>query len=217
MNDSMAPKGVHNHLATLAVASSRVIIGGEPGSGRAALLTTLAAAVPAHERIIQIVVGDEIRLDQANVVSLRERTQYSVARAVDDVRRMVGNRLIMGEIGDGNAARALAMSRCPTLTTLRAASPGDAGDRMAHMLRCGTETSIDSVLRLLNEEGTVYVQMGHPHRRALDGIYQLVEFDQADVVDPVTHSLRLANSTYGFRRLWTVEDPGSPVRALRCH
>ena len=145
MDESLVPKGVHTQLASLAAASPRVIIGGEPGPGRTALLTTLTAALPKSERIIQIVVGDKLRLDQPNVSTLSERPQYSVARAVDDVGRMAGNRLIIGEIGDGAAARALALSRCPTLTTLRAASLGDAGNRMALMLGFGAEISTDSV------------------------------------------------------------------------
>ena len=174
----------------------------------------LLSAVPPRERIITISDDEEIRPDQPNALLLRAGPNYPVAQAIDDTPRLVGDRLVVGEVRDGQAVLALMMSGCPTMTIVRAASPGSAFNLMAELLWNDARTRLDSVLALQHEEATyLYLQTGwfedgDDSRRALLGVYELVG------IDPVMHSLRLGNTPFGLRRLWSVENADSAVLPL---
>ena len=137
-------------LCRLAVTGKRVApplfesiaIVGASGSGKSTLLRSLAAEIPAHERIVVIEDTNELVLPHSHVVHLEgqagRESPIGIADLVANALRMRPDRIIVGEVRTPREATALldalTTGHDGSLTTAHAGSAAGAIDRLELLL-----------------------------------------------------------------------------------
>jgi pilus assembly protein CpaF len=133
-----------------------VLVSGATGSGKSTLLRSLAAAIPADERIVVIEDTNELVLPHHHAVHLecvpsREGAGVGVADLVVNALRMRPDRLIVGEVRSPRDAsallEALSTGHAGSLTTLHAGSARDALGRLELLLARAGELSAGAITR----------------------------------------------------------------------
>jgi pilus assembly protein CpaF len=133
-----------------------ILICGATGSGKSTTLAALAAEISHDSRIITIEDTAELRIDHPHVVGLETRPAGSGGKGGVTMRELVRNalrmrpdRLIVGEVRGAEALDmidALATGHSGSLSTVHAASPGGALDRLEQLsLQATSGLSHDSV------------------------------------------------------------------------
>lgn len=141
--DQVAPSAA---LCDAVKARKTILISGGTSSGKTTFLNALLTHVPQSERIITVEDTPEIRVCQANVVSLTAvKGDLGEARiTVDDLLqaslRLRPDRLIVGEIRGREAStflRAINTGHAGSFTTVHANSPSSALEQVALMVMQG--------------------------------------------------------------------------------
>ncbi len=123
-----------------------IVISGGTRSGRTTLLAALARTIPAGERVISIEDVAELDLQRDQWIALEVRPPdlagaggVGVGTLLQAALRMRPDRLIVGDLANGEAADVLAAAGAHEglLTTVRAESPRDCLQRLETLARQG--------------------------------------------------------------------------------
>jgi pilus assembly protein CpaF len=122
-----------------------IVITGSVGGGKTTLLSVLASAIPADERIVTIEREAELRLQQEHVVSLEARSSNREGQgeiSIRDLLRLVSrakpNRILIGELDGPEALEALRLmdkGYDGTMATIFGGSPQEALERIEMMIK----------------------------------------------------------------------------------
>jgi pilus assembly protein CpaF len=133
-----------------------LVVSGATGSGKSTFLRSLAAAIPADERLIVIEDTNELVLPHPHVVHLEcvpghDGASVGVADLVANALRMRPDRIIVGEVRTPREAsallEALATGHEGALTSLHAGSAADAVSRLELLLARGGELAAEAARR----------------------------------------------------------------------
>ncbi len=135
---------------------ANVVVSGATGTGKSTLLRSLAAMVPAGERLIVIEDTNELVLKHPHAVHLecvpgRDGVGVRVADLVVNALRMRPDRIIVGEVRSPREAsallEALSTGHAGSLTTLHARSAADAVGRLELLLARAGELAAEAIRR----------------------------------------------------------------------
>jgi len=132
-----------------------VLVGGATGSGKSTLLRSLAAVIPADERIVVIEDTNELVLPHHHAVHLEcvpsRDGGVGVADLVVNALRMRPDRIIVGEVRSPRDAsallEALSTGHAGSLTTLHAGSARDALGRLELLLARAGELAPSAITK----------------------------------------------------------------------
>jgi pilus assembly protein CpaF len=132
-----------------------ILVSGTTGSGKSTLLRSLAAAIPADERIVVIEDTNELVLPHHHAVHLEcvpsRDGGVGVADLVVNALRMRPDRIIVGEVRSPRDAsallEALSTGHAGSLTTVHAGSARDALGRLELLLSRAGELSSAAIAR----------------------------------------------------------------------
>ena len=150
------PDGCAGVLESCVRARLDLVVSGATGSGKSTFLRSLAAAIPADERLVVIEDTSELELPHPHVVRLecapgREGASVGVADLVANALRMRPDRIIVGEVRTPREAsallEALSTGHEGALTSLHAASAVDAFGRLELLLARAGELSGEAARR----------------------------------------------------------------------
>jgi pilus assembly protein CpaF len=143
----VCPPGVAPLLAWAVRARSNVLVAGGTGAGKTTLLNSLAAEIPAGERVVTIEDAAELSLPGEHVVRLEARPPNAEGAGEVRVRELVRNALRMRPdrivVGECRGAEALDMLQAMntghegSLSTCHANGPADALRRLETMVLMG--------------------------------------------------------------------------------
>src|SRR5712691_5967823 len=142
-------------LADAVAARANILIVGATGAGKSTLLRSLAAEIPAVERLVVIEDTNELVLPHEHVVHLeamsgRDST-VEIADLVANALRMRPDRIIVGEVRTPREASALldalTTGHDGSLTTGHAGSARGAIDRLELLLARAGESAPDAIRR----------------------------------------------------------------------
>ncbi len=167
----VAPAEVFKYLSGLMkLNEGALLIAGEVGTGKTTLVRALAGTITEDEALLVIEDTNEIDLHRPFVRTLLTREcnlegvgKVSPANAIRAGMRMAMNRIILGEIRDGEAAEAfidVCSSGHPGLSTIHAKSTRDAVSRLELFLaRAQGDVGVDTLrMQIANAiTGVVYV------------------------------------------------------------
>jgi pilus assembly protein CpaF len=169
--DAMPPAAA-DFLTASVVAGLNIIVAGGTQAGKTTLLNCLAAAIPAHERVITCEEVFELRLPLPDVVAMQTRQpslegtgEIRLRRLVKEALRMRPDRIIVGEVRQEEALDLLIAlnSGLPGMCTLHANSAREAitklctlpllaGENVGHRFVVPTvAASVDLVIHLTRD------------------------------------------------------------------
>jgi pilus assembly protein CpaF len=142
-------------LADAVKARANILIVGATGAGKSTLLRSLAAEIPASERLIVIEDTNELVLPHPHVVHLEamagRESPIGIADLVANALRMRPDRIIVGEVRTPREASALldalTTGHDGSLTTAHAGSARGAIDRLELLLARAGESAPDAIRR----------------------------------------------------------------------
>jgi pilus assembly protein CpaF len=149
------PLAAADLLADAVAARANILIVGATGAGKSTLLRSLAAEIPAVERLVVIEDTNELVLPHAHVVHLeamsgRDST-VEIADLVANALRMRPDRIIVGEVRTPREASALldalTTGHDGSLTTAHAGSARGAIDRLELLLARAGESAAEAIRR----------------------------------------------------------------------
>jgi pilus assembly protein CpaF len=154
-------------LARVVVARGNVLVAGSTGTGKSTLLRSLAAEIPAHERLVVIEDTNELVLPHAHVVHLEcvpgRDGGIGVADLVVNALRMRPDRIIVGEVRSPREASALleaiSTGHEGSLTTIHAGSALSAVDRLELLLARSGDVVPAAIARFVARAFDVVVHM----------------------------------------------------------
>lgn len=121
-----------------------IMVAGGTGTGKTSLLSALAAAIPARERIIVIEDTSELKLPQPHVLYLEAQPATSDDTPALTIRnlfvaslRMRPDRILVGEVRGGEAldmVQSMLSGHAGSLTTVHANGPREALTRLETLL-----------------------------------------------------------------------------------
>lgn len=168
-----------------------VVVSGATGSGKSTILRSLAAAIPADERIVVIEDTTELVLPHHHALHLEcvpsRDGGVGVADLVVNALRMRPDRIIVGEVRSPRDAsallEALSTGHDGSLTTLHAGSALDALGRLELLLARAGELSAPAITRHVARaiDLIVHVERRSDGRRIVREIAR-VEDDVASVI-----------------------------------
>jgi pilus assembly protein CpaF len=146
-----------------------ILVSGGTSSGKTTTLNALAFAIGSDERIVTIEDAAELRLPQANVVSLETRGPSVEGTGAVDVRtllraalRMRPDRIVVGEVRGGEALdmlQAMNTGHRGSLTTAHANGPYEALLRLETMaLMAGVELPLAAIREQIRRGIEIVVQ-----------------------------------------------------------
>ncbi|MCC6220223.1 MAG: CpaF family protein [Deltaproteobacteria bacterium] len=141
----LAPREILDYLAmTISTLGNTALIAGEVGTGKTTLARALASVMPEQEAILVIEDTHEIVLNRPFVRTLLTREdniegvgRITPSRAIRTGMRMAMNRVVLGEMRDGETAEAfidVCSSGHAGLSTIHARSARDALGRLELLL-----------------------------------------------------------------------------------
>ena len=99
------PQQAATFLEAAVAAGLNILVSGGTQAGKTTLLTCLAAAVPARERVVTVEEVFELRIDLPDVVAMQTRQpnlegagEITLRRLVKEALRMRPSRLVVGEV-----------------------------------------------------------------------------------------------------------------------
>ena len=136
----LAPKALLDYLSAVVGAGRTVLVVGEVGTGKTTLVRALASQIAEQESILVIEDTPEIRLQHPHVRYMTTRIantdgagRVPPAECIRAGMRMAMNRIIFGEMRDGEAAESfidVCASGHPGLSTLHARSASEVINRL---------------------------------------------------------------------------------------
>lgn len=173
-----------------------ILVSGGTSSGKTTTLNALACAIGADERVVTIEDAAELRLPQANVVSLETRSPSVEGTGGVDVRTLLRNalrmrpdRILVGEVRGGEALdmlQAMNTGHRGSLTTAHANSAYHALLRLETMALMG---GIDLPLRAIREQIRRGIDLVVHQERDPTGARRVVEVAELDPEDSETYRL----------------------------
>jgi pilus assembly protein CpaF len=182
-----AEGAIGNDAAGLLAAAVRrranILIAGPTGSGKSTLLRSLAAEIPADERIVVIEDTNELDLPHPHVVRLEAQaardTPIGTADLVANALRMRPDRIIVGEVRTPREATALldalTSGHDGSITTTHASSARGAVDRLEVLLLRGGDAAPRAARRHILGAFDVIVHL--ERRGALRVVDEIVAID----------------------------------------
>jgi pilus assembly protein CpaF len=189
--NGLAPKLVLDYLSKIVESGdSTILIAGEVGTGKTTLVRALLNCIPEREAILIIEDTQEIKLDRkfSRTLLTREANsegtgRVSPAQAIRAGLRMAINRIILGEMRDGEAAESFVdacSSGHPGLSTIHARSARDAISRMELFLsRAQPNVTMETIRRQIAGAVSVIVYLGIDPIYRERRILEIVEIDSA--------------------------------------
>ena len=142
--EDFAPPPVAALLRWLVTARANIVVSGGTGAGKTTFLNTMAAHIPADQRIVTVEDAAELDLQAAHVVRLEARPASIEGLAAVTVRDLVRNalrmrpdRILVGEVRGSEAfdmLQAMNTGHDGCLSTCHANSPPDALGRLETMV-----------------------------------------------------------------------------------
>jgi pilus assembly protein CpaF len=178
---------VMTRLVTAVRDRRSILVSGGTSSGKTTTLNALAFAIGERERIVTIEDAAELRLPQANVVSLETRPPSVEGTGAIDVRtllraalRMRPDRIVVGEVRGGEALdmlQAMNTGHRGSLTTAHANGPYEALLRLETMaLMAGVELPLVAIREQIRRgiELVVHQERGPDGRRRITSVAEVV-------------------------------------------
>jgi len=145
------------------------VISGGTGSGKTTLLNVLSNNIPVDERIITVEDAAELKLCQANLVSLEARPANQEGKGAVPIRELVKNclrmrpdRIVVGECRGGEALdmlQAMNTGHDGSLTTAHANNPRDCISRLEIMvMMAGMELPILAIREQIASAINIIIQ-----------------------------------------------------------
>jgi pilus assembly protein CpaF len=174
-----------------------VLVSGGTSSGKTTTLNALAFAIGADERIVTIEDAAELRLPQANLVSLETRPPSVEGYGAVDVRTLLRNalrmrpdRIVIGEVRGGEALdmlQAMNTGHRGSLTTAHANGPYHALIRLETMaLMAGVDIPLAAVRDQIRHGIDVVVHQ----ERDVAGVRRIVAIAEVGPADDGGYALR---------------------------
>ncbi|MEK7863635.1 MAG: CpaF family protein [Chloroflexota bacterium] len=164
-----------------------ILVSGGTSSGKTTTLNALGFAIGDRERIVTIEDAAELRLPQANVVSLETRPPSVEGTGAVDVRtllraalRMRPDRIVVGEVRGGEALdmlQAMNTGHRGSLTTAHANGPYEALLRLETMaLMGGVELPLAAIREQIRRgiDIVVHQERGRDGRRRITSVAEMV-------------------------------------------
>jgi pilus assembly protein CpaF len=176
---SALPSEAADLLAEAVGLRSNVLIVGATGAGKSTLLRSLAAEIPARERIVVIEDTNELVLPHPHVVHLEgmagRDSPIGIADLVANALRMRPDRIIVGEVRTPREASALldalTTGHDGSLTTAHAGSAEGAIDRLELLLARSGESAPNAIRRHVLSAFDLIVHVRRSEaRRVVDSI-----------------------------------------------
>ena len=166
----LAPIGVLRYLAGIVASGQTILIAGEVGTGKTTLARALSSCIPKEESILVIEDTPEIQLVHPHVRYIRTRGtnvegagRVSPSECIRAGMRMAMNRIVFGEIRDGEAAESfidVCSSGHPGMSTVHARSAADAVSRLELFLgRVQKNTAANVITRQIANAVQVIVHI----------------------------------------------------------
>ena len=179
-------------LASVVVARANVLIVGATGAGKSTLLRSMAAHIPAGERIVVIEDTNELVLPHPHVVHLEcapaRDGGVAAADLVANALRMRPDRIILGEVRTPREATslldALTTGHEGSLTTAHAGSAAGAIDRLELLLARAGESAPQAVRSHVLRAFDLIVHVARSARGRLVG--EIVALDEG-ALHPIYH------------------------------
>jgi pilus assembly protein CpaF len=193
-------------LEAMVAAGVAIAVSGATGTGKTTLLNVLAAAVPAHERVVTIEDAAELNLPGPHVVRLEARPPNVEGRGEVALRELVRNALRMRPdrivVGEVRGAEVLDMLQAANtghhglLTTLHAGGPEEVPARLEAMALAAPGAALDVVRRLIagGIGAVVHLERGPAGRR----VAALAELVAGDDGQPRVLPLRSGGPALGL-------------------
>lgn len=201
VRNELAPREVVEYLGALVRrGETTILIAGEVGTGKTTLVKALASQIENDESTLIIEDTHELALERPFVRTLLTREantegagRISPAKAIRTGMRMAMNRIILGEMRDGEAAEAfvdVCASGHPGMSTIHARSTRDALARLELFLsRAQAGVGIDTIRREIANAISVIVHLGldkeHRRRRVMSIVEVGTAADGLVQVNPI--------------------------------
>ena len=190
-------EAVMRRLVAAVRARRSILVSGGTSSGKTTTLNALAFAIGGDERIVTIEDAAELRLPQANVVSLETRAASVEGTGAIDVRtllraalRMRPDRIVVGEVRGGEALdmlQAMNTGHRGSLTTAHANGPYEALLRLETMaLMAGLELPLAAVREQIRRGIELVVHQ----ERGTDGLRRITSVVEVDASPGSDYLLR---------------------------
>lgn len=158
-----------NFLEMTVKNKQNVVISGGTGSGKTTLLNVLSNFIPDDERIITVEDAAELKLYQANLISLEARPANQEGKGAVPIRELVKNclrmrpdRIVVGECRGGESLdmlQAMNTGHDGSLTTAHANSPRDCISRLEVMvMMAGMDLPIIAIREQIASAVNIIVQ-----------------------------------------------------------
>ena len=142
--EDFAPPPVAALLRWMVLSRANIVVSGGTGAGKTTFLNTIAAHIPAEQRIVTVEDAAELNLGAGHVVRLESRPSSVEGLAAVTVRDLVRNalrmrpdRILVGEVRGAEAfdmLQAMNTGHDGCLSTCHANSPPDALGRLETMV-----------------------------------------------------------------------------------
>jgi pilus assembly protein CpaF len=172
-------------LKACVVGRINLIVSGGTGSGKTSTLNVLSSFVPEEERIVTIEDAAELRLQQEHLVRLESRPpnlekegEVTIRMLVRNALRMRPDRIIVGEVGGGEALdmlQAMNTGHDGSLSTAHTNSPRDTLARLETMVLM---SGMELPSRAIREQIASAMQLIVHQRRFGDGTRKVTHISE---------------------------------------
>src|SRR5690606_25675429 len=198
-------------LEAAVAAGLNILVAGGTQAGKTTMLNCLAAAVPAHERVVTCEEVFELRLPLRDVAAMQCRQpslegtgEIPLRRLVKEALRMRPSRIIVGEVRQAESLDLLVAlnSGLPGMCTVHANSGREAVTKMCTLpLLAGANVSSGFVVPTVASSIDVVVQLaleadGTRRVREILGLPGRVEGDAVEVTELLDRKSTRLNSTH---------------------
>ena len=201
VRNSTASASAASYLTDAVRRRRSILVSGGTSSGKTTTLNALACAIGPDERVVTIEDAAELRLPQANVVSLETRAASVEGTGAIDVRTLLRNalrmrpdRILVGEVRGGEALdmlQAMNTGHRGSLTSAHANSAYHALLRLETMALMG---GIDLPLRAIREQIRRGIDIVVHQERDPSGARRIVEIAELDPEDAEAYRLRTVHA-----------------------